>query len=179
MVIKNKAIWLFGLSGAGKTSLALEIQKQLNKAHQKNILLDGDIIRTGINKNLGFGREDRKENVRRIAEISKLMLQVHIIPIVAAITPYRSDRELIKEIIGEDQLIMVYVQCPLEQCESRDPKGLYEKARKNELRNFTGISDTFEIPLVPAVIIDTETLTIGASLDKLFNEIKNHEIRKK
>jgi adenylylsulfate kinase len=176
---KNKAIWLFGLSGAGKTTLAIEIQKQLNKAHQKNILLDGDIIRTGINKNLGFTREDRKENVRRIAEISKLMLQVNVIPIIAAITPYRSDRELIKKIIGEEQLIMVHVQCSLEQCESRDPKGLYKKARKNELKNFTGISDVFEIPVTQTITIDTEKMTVDSSLDKLFNEIKNHEIRTK
>lgn len=163
----DKAVWLFGFSGSGKTTLANKLSESYKNNNIKTIILDGDIIRKGISKNLGFSREDRNENIRRIAEISKLMLGVGIIPIVAAITPYRIQRELIKEIIGKENLILIYVKCSLEICEKRDTKQLYQLARKGKIKHFTGISDKFDTPNNVDIQIDTSIYEISESVTDL------------
>ncbi|GAA3563803.1 adenylyl-sulfate kinase [Snuella lapsa] len=170
-MIKNKAIWLFGLSGAGKTTLAKQVSQTYEKANIKTILLDGDILRNGINKGLGFCKEDRSENVRRIAEVCKLMLQVGTVPIVSAITPYESDRLKIMKVIGEENLVLVHVKCPIDTCESRDPKGLYALVRKGEIKNFTGISDTYENTKIASLTINTEEDSIDTSINKLLESL--------
>ncbi len=167
-----KAIWFFGLSGSGKSTLANKLVTRMFDNGQNSFLLDGDIIRTGINNNLGFSREDRKENVRRIAEMCKILLQVDVIPIVAAITPYESDRLMIQNILGKDNIILMHVSCPLEECEKRDPKGLYKKARKGEIPNFTGVSDVFELPKLNHLIIETNEKSIKNCLDKALEHLE-------
>ena len=162
---------VYGLSGAGKTSLAQEVLKIYRKRGIKTILLDGDLIRKGINNDLSFSKEDRKENVRRIAEICKLMLEVDVVPFVAAITPYEAHRELVKKIIGQHRILMVYIECPITECEKRDPKGLYRLARKGKIESFTGISDTFEEPEPSTISINTANLTLEQSVQKLYNNI--------
>lgn len=170
-MIKNKAIWFFGLSGAGKTTLAKEVLQKYKERNIKTILLDGDILRNGINKGLGFSKEDRSENVRRIAEICKLMFLVDVVPIVAAITPYESDRIAIKNIIGENHVLLIHVKCTIDICERRDPKGLYALVRKGEIENFTGISDIYEETKMPSIIIDTENDNIDNSISKLLKSL--------
>ncbi len=162
-----KVIWFFGLSGAGKSTLAEQVRLQISIDDQKVCLLDGDIIRKGINNNLGFSRDDRKENVRRISEICKILLQVDAIPIVAAITPYESHRLMVQNILGKDNITFVHVSCPIEECEKRDPKGLYKKARKGEIPNFTGITDVFETPNFDHFSVKTERDSIESCLDKI------------
>ncbi|WP_332243917.1 adenylyl-sulfate kinase [Flavivirga spongiicola] len=162
-------IWFFGLSGAGKTTLAKEVLQEYKERNIPTILLDGDVLRNGINKNLGFSKDDRSENVRRIAEICKLMLQANVVPIVAAITPYESDRTAVENIIGKNNILLVHVKCPINICEERDPKGLYALARKGKIKNFTGISDAYEETKMASITIDTEKNNINNSISKLLN----------
>lgn len=164
MELIPKTVWFFGLSGSGKTTLANSLAEKEQEKGIRTILLDGDIIRKGINQNLGFSKADRDENVRRIAEICKLMQQVGVRPIVAAITPYDDQRKSIKQILGEQNVILVHVSCPLEICEGRDPKNLYKLARSGKISNFTGISDNFERPATYDILVDTEMNTIRESL---------------
>jgi adenylyl-sulfate kinase len=134
-------IWLTGFSGAGKTTLSKEIEKGLHDMGVHTYLLDGDNIRHGLNRDLGFSKEDRKENIRRIAEVAKLFADAGLVVICAFITPYEEDRREIRKIIGDNELINVYVKCPIDVCIKRDPKGLYKKALKGEIKGFTGIDD--------------------------------------
>ena len=177
-MIENKVIWLFGLSGAGKSTLANLVSKKYEQRNVKTILLDGDILRKGINRALGFSKEDRSENVRRIAEICKLMLKVGVVPIVAAITPYESDRIAIKEIIGGDNILLVHVKSTIDICEERDPKGLYTLARKGKIKKFTGISDIFEETKLSSILIDTRNDSVDESINKLLKSlsIKNRKL---
>jgi len=149
-----KVIWFTGLSGSGKTTLASLLEKRLFELNYFCQILDGDNVRSGINKNLHFTEKDRMENIRRIAEISKLFMNCGIILICAFISPTNEMRQMAKEIIGEDDFLEVFVNTPLEVCEKRDPKGLYKKARKGEIKNFTGISAPFETPDKPFIEID-------------------------
>ncbi|MCE2615503.1 MAG: adenylyl-sulfate kinase [Phocaeicola sp.] len=160
-------IWFTGLSGSGKSTLAIALEKEL---HQRNFLcrlLDGDNIRSGINKNLGFSEEDRMENIRRIAEIGKLFVETGIITIAALITPTNKLRTLASNIIGKKDFFEVYVSTPLIVCEQRDIKGLYAKARREEIKNFTGISAPFEQPTQASSVIDTS----NKSIDECINEV--------
>ncbi len=143
---KGIVIWMTGLSGSGKTTLAIGLEKLLYEKGHLAEVMDGDNARSGINRNLGFSEEDRKENIRRIAEISKLFVNCGIITINSFVSPTDDLRTLAKEIIGEKDFYLVYVNTPLEICEQRDPKGLYAKARKGEIKNFTGISAPFDTP---------------------------------
>ena len=161
-----RVIWMTGLSGAGKTTIGVGIERELNKRGYLTQVLDGDNIRTGINNNLGFTEADRFENIRRIAEVSKLFLNCGIICINSFISPTKEIRTMAKEIIGEDDFIEVYVNAPLEVCEQRDVKGLYQKAREGKIKNFTGIDAPFEIPEAPAIEIKTNQLTIEESVQK-------------
>ncbi|SHJ83341.1 adenylylsulfate kinase [Tangfeifania diversioriginum] len=151
---KAKVIWFTGLSGSGKTTLASMLEKRLFELNYFCQILDGDNVRSGINKNLKFTEEDRMENIRRIAEVSKLFMNCGIILICAFISPTREMREMAKEIIGEDDFLEIFVDTPIEICEQRDPKGLYKKARSGEIKNFTGISSPFEVPNKPFLVVD-------------------------
>jgi adenylylsulfate kinase len=168
---KAKVIWMTGLSGAGKTTIGAGIEKELNVRGYLTQVLDGDNIRTGISNNLGFSEEDRFENIRRIAEVSKLFLNCGIICINSFISPTKKIRSMAKEIIGENDFIEVYVNTPLEVCEQRDVKGLYQKAREGKIKNFTGIDAPFEAPEKPDIEIKTDKLTIEESVQKCLEVI--------
>jgi adenylylsulfate kinase len=165
-------IWFVGLSGSGKSTLATGLENYLYRKGYKTKLLDGDNLRTGINSNLGFTEEDRIENVRRAAEVSKLFLNCGIITICSLISPTIQVRSMAREIVGTDSFIEVYVDCPLELCEKRDVKGLYAKARRGEIKDFTGISSPFEIPVHPELIIDTGNDPLEINLKKLVEYIR-------
>ncbi len=171
-----KVIWLTGLSGSGKTTLASALEKKLFGLNYFCQILDGDNVRSGINKNLRFTEEDRMENIRRIAEVSKLFMNCGIILICAFISPTNEMREMAKEIIGEDDFLEVFVNTPLEICEKRDPKGLYKRARSGELKNFTGVSAPFEEPEKPFLKVDNTNpdveQTVNEMLKKILPEIK-------
>lgn len=165
-----KTVWFTGLSGSGKSTLANALEKRLVAMGRHTMLLDGDNIRMGLNKNLGFTEADRVENIRRIAEVAKLMNDAGLIVLTAFISPYRKDRENAKEIIGED-FLEVYVSTPIEECERRDVKGLYKKARKGEIPNFTGISSPYEAPDAPDVVINTQEMTIEDAVSVIVDKM--------
>jgi len=174
---KSKVIWFTGLSGSGKTTLATALERNLfNKGFLAQIL-DGDNIRSGINNNLGFSPEDRIENIRRIAEISKLLINSGVICICAFVSPTEDTRKIVRDIIGDEDFLEIFVSTPLEVCESRDVKGLYQKARAGVIKDFTGISAPFEIPQHAILSIDTSDKNVeecvALLLDKLFSEISN------
>ncbi len=164
-------IWFTGLSGSGKSTIAIALERELHKRGILCRILDGDNIRSGINNNLGFTEADRVENIRRIAEVSKLFLDAGVITIAAFISPNNDIREMAAHIIGEDDFLEVYVSTPLEECERRDVKGLYAKARKGEIKNFTGVSAPFEAPAHPALTLDTSVLSLEESVNKLLELI--------
>ncbi len=168
---RSKVIWLTGLSGSGKTTLARNIEMDLNKRGFLTQILDGDNVRTGINNNLGFSEEDRLENIRRIAEVTKLFIDCGIICINSFISPTHKIRKLAKDIIGDENFIEIYVDTPLEICEARDIKGLYKKAREGKIKNFTGIDAPFEPPENPDVVIKTEEMSLEDSVKKCMDVI--------
>ena len=164
-------IWFTGLSGSGKSTIAIALERELHKRGLLCRILDGDNIRSGINNNLGFTEADRIENIRRIAEVSKLFVDTGIITIAAFISPSNDIREMAANIIGKDVFLEVYVSTPIEECERRDVKGLYAKARRGEIKNFTGISAPFEAPAHPALTLDTSALSLEESVNKLLELI--------
>lgn len=168
---RAKVIWFTGLSGSGKTTLASLLEKRLFELNYFCQILDGDNVRSGINKNLRFTEEDRMENIRRIAEVSKLFMNCGIILICAFISPTNEMRQMAKEIIGEDDFLEVFVNTPLEVCEQRDPKGLYKKARAGKLKNFTGISSPFEVPEKPFVVVDNSNPDLNKNIKGLLRKI--------
>lgn len=153
-------IWITGLSGAGKSTLANALEETLFTSQYKTMLLDGDNLRHGLCQDLHFSLADRTENLRRAAEVSKLMLDAGLIVIAAFISPMEKDRELVKHIVGNNYYVEVYCECSLNTCEARDPKGLYKSARAGKLANFTGIDSPYEIPVNPDVVIDSETTPV-------------------
>lgn len=174
MITNTKVIWMTGLSGAGKSTLGAGLQKELWMENIPATLLDGDALRQGINSDLDFSRDSRRENVRRIAEIARLFLQAGIVPIIAVISPYREDRAMAGKIIGAQRMIEVYVQCPLEVCRRRDPKGLYEKVDRGLIENFTGVSAPFEVPESPDLTIDTAQSDYASALSQLKHHCVKH-----
>lgn len=166
---EGKVIWFTGLSGSGKSTLANELERALHLAGKHTYILDGDNIRSGLCSDLGFGDADRSENIRRIAEVSNLMLDAGLIVIAAFISPFRAERDMARKLIGTDHFIEVYVNTPLEVCEARDPKGLYKKARAGIIANMTGINSAYEAPLAPELTIDTSK---GHSFDQLIAKIQ-------
>ena len=164
-------IWFTGLSGSGKSTIAIALERELQKRGLLCRILDGDNIRSGINNNLGFSAEDRIENIRRIAEIGKLFVDTGIITIAAFISPNNDIREMAANIIGKEDFMEIYVSTPIEECERRDVKGLYAKARKGEIKNFTGISAPFEAPQHRALSLDTSKLSVEESVNKLLELI--------
>ncbi|WP_288669209.1 adenylyl-sulfate kinase [uncultured Bacteroides sp.] len=168
---RSVMIWFTGLSGSGKSTIAIALERELHKRGLLCRILDGDNIRSGINNNLGFTETDRIENIRRIAEVSKLFVDTGIITIAAFISPSNDIREMAANIIGKDDFLEVYVSTPIEECERRDVKGLYAKARRGEIKNFTGISAPFEAPAHPALTLDTSALSLEESVNKLLELI--------
>ncbi|BDS14451.1 adenylyl-sulfate kinase [Aureispira anguillae] len=168
---KSKVLWLTGLSGSGKSTIAQHLERKLYNNGFFAQVLDGDNIRSGINNNLGFSLDDRTENIRRISEIAKLYLESGVITINSFISPTRSIRQMAKDIIGAEDFIEIYINTPLEICEARDVKGLYQKARKGEIKGFTGIDAPYEAPLNPDVEVKTANLTIEESVDLIYNHL--------
>jgi len=166
-----KLIWFTGLSGSGKSTLATHLEYQLFHQDFKTYLLDGDNIRTGLNKDLDFSDNARKENIRRIGEVAKLFLDSGLIVLSAFISPFEEDRSNVRNIVGKDNFIEVFVDCPLEICEQRDIKGLYKKARLGEVKSFTGIHSPYEPPVHPDITIPTHLQSLEESLEKLINFI--------
>lgn len=167
-----KTIWFTGLSGSGKSTLANELEKRLAAMGKHTMLLDGDNVRMGLNRNLGFREADRIENIRRIAEVSKLMNDAGLIVLTSFISPFAQDRQNVREIIG-DAFMEVYVSTPMEECERRDVKGLYKKARNGELDHFTGVTSPYEVPQHADVVIDTSKFSVEACVDQILEQLKN------
>lgn len=170
-------IFFTGLSGSGKSTLANGLEQRLFREGYKTYVLDGDNVRTGINKNLGFSPEDRSENIRRIGELSKLFVDSGTIVLAAFVAPYAADREAIRELVGVENYLEIFVNTSLEVCEKRDVKGLYAKARKGEITNMTGVSAPYEVPVNPDVEV-THELGIEDSVEYIYGRIKNHLILK-
>lgn len=164
---RSVMVWFTGLSGSGKSTIAIALERELHKCGLLCRILDGDNIRSGINNNLGFSPEDRVENIRRIAEVSKLFIDTGVITIAAFISPNNELREMAASIIGKENFLEVYISTPIEECERRDVKGLYAKARRGEIKEFTGVSAPFEAPEQPDLTLDTSVLSLRESVQKL------------
>lgn len=169
-------LWFTGLSGSGKSTIANALAAELFSQNINTYVLDGDNIRHGLNKDLGFSDDDRKENIRRIAEVSKLFVDNGTIAITAFISPFREDRERARAILPQDEFIEVYIKCPLQACEERDPKGLYKKARNGEIPAFTGIDSPYEEPVNPELIIDTDGLSVQQSVAQIVQYLQNRQL---
>jgi len=173
---RGATLWFTGLSGSGKSTVAVALEERLYEMGHLSYRLDGDNIRLGINKNLGFSAADRAENIRRIGEIAKLFANTGVITLSSFISPYCNDRDRVREIHEAAGLtfIEVYVDCPLEEAERRDPKGLYKKARAGEIKNFTGIDDPYEAPLKPEIHLHTAELTVVQEVDEVISYLQRH-----
>lgn len=173
---KGVLLWFTGLSASGKSTIANEVAYRLHEMGKLTYVLDGDNIRHGLNKNLGFSPEDRAENIRRISEVGKLFADAGLITTTAFISPYRKDRDFAREILPEGRFIEIFVKASLEICEKRDPKGLYKKAKLGEIKEFTGISAPYEEPLHPEITLDADTMTIEEEAWKVIEFLKEKEI---
>lgn len=160
-------LWFTGLSASGKSTIANALARRLFENNVRSYVLDGDNIRHGLNKDLSFSEDDRKENIRRIGEVAKLFVDSGTIVITAFISPFRADRNLVRTLLSEKEFIEVFVHCPLQECEKRDPKGLYEKARSGEVKHFTGIDSPYEEPLKPEITVHTHESSIEECVDQL------------
>ena len=169
-------IWFTGLSGSGKSTLAHALEARLYQTGVRSYVLDGDNIRCGINKDLGLSPEDRKENIRRIAEVAKLMVDAGILVFAAFIAPYRESRQFVRELMADVPYYECYVKCSLEACELRDPKGLYKKARAGEIKNMTGLSAPYEEPDHPNLIVETDRCSLDECVDSLIHFLLNERI---
>jgi len=165
-------LWFTGLSGAGKSTVANAVEGALYERGHHTYLLDGDNVRHGLNKNLGFSHEDREENIRRIGEVAKLFVEAGVIVLTAFISPYRRDREMVRELVNEGEFIEVFIDAPLAVCEARDPKGLYKKARAGQIRGFTGIDDPYEPPENPEITLHTDKESIQESVEKVIADLE-------
>ncbi len=173
---KGATLWFTGLSGSGKSTVAVALEEALFERGHLCYRLDGDNIRLGINKNLGFSAEDRTENIRRIGEIAKLFVDASVIALTSFISPYRDDRDQVRALHAESDMpfIEVFVDCALEEAEKRDPKGLYKKARAGEIKNFTGIDDPYEAPSNPEIHLHTDQMTLAEEVEILINYLEAH-----
>lgn len=163
----SAVLWFTGLSGSGKSTLAVEVERELNKRGLHTYILDGDNIRHGLNKDLGFSAEDRSENIRRIGEVTKLFVDAGIMTLTAFISPYQKERHQVRELLNDYEFIEIYVKCSLEAAETRDPKGLYKKARSGEIKNFTGIDAPYEAPEHPELVVETDQLSLEDSVKRV------------
>ncbi len=169
---KPLLIWFVGLSGSGKSTLASALEEKLFKENINTYILDGDNIRSGLNSDLDFSDESRKENIRRIAEVSKLFVDAGTVVLTAFITPFQEERDKIRALVGSENYVEIFVDCPLEICEQRDVKGLYAKARKGQIKNFTGIDSPFEAPESPDLWIKSHKISIEEGVEKMFSLVK-------
>ncbi|MGB1277235.1 MAG: adenylyl-sulfate kinase [Nannocystaceae bacterium] len=169
-------LWLTGLSGSGKSTLARMLERRLHHAGIRAFVLDGDNVRHGLNSDLGFTAEDRRENIRRVGEVARLMTEAGQVCIAAFISPYADDRDRVRNIHPPGLFHEIHISCPLEHCETRDPKGLYAKARKGEIRNFTGIEAPYEAPTRPEVVLKTHLFEPQACLDQLLTYLQGHGV---
>ncbi len=180
-LIKNHSpalLWFTGLSGSGKSTIANRLDLELNRKDIHTYLLDGDNVRQGLNKNLGFSEEDRVENIRRIGEVSKLFVDAGIVTLAAFISPFKSDRENVRSLFPKKKFIEIACIANLKTCEERDPKGLYKKARAGEIPDFTGISSPYEFPENPEIRLQTDKITIEESVQKVLNYLEQNSILK-
>ncbi len=176
---RSCVIWFTGLSAAGKSTLANELCRVFHEHDVKSQVLDGDNVRHGLNKDLGFSPADRKENIRRIGEVAKLFVDAGLIVMTAFISPFREDRDNARKLVKDDEFIEVYVKCALDECEKRDPKGIYKKVRCGQIKEFTGISSPYEEPLKPELIIDTGVMNLQECVEEiLLHLVESKYIRK-
>jgi len=169
-------LWFTGLSGSGKSTIASAVEQRLFALGYHTYLLDGDNIRHGLNKDLGFSNQDRVENIRRIGEVSKLMVDAGLLVMTAFISPFRQDSQMVRDLVQSDEFIEVYMDTPLHECERRDPKGLYKKARQGQIKHFTGIDSEYEMPERPEVVVDTVQYSIGECADQVVAYLKENKI---
>ncbi len=175
---RGALLWLTGLSGSGKSTVAFRVEHALIERGCVAYVLDGDNVRHGLNSNLGFSADDRAENIRRIGEVGKLFVDAGLITLSSFVSPYRADRDQVRALLAEDQFFEIYVNTPLEICEQRDPKGLYKKARRGEIPEFTGISAPYEAPEDPALTVNTSELSLPESLDLLIEYVESNFVVK-
>jgi len=173
---KSAILWFTGLSGSGKSTIAHTLEETLFQRKVHTYVLDGDNIRKGLNKDLGFSPEDRRENIRRLGEVAKLFVDAGLIVIVAAISPYRSDRAFVRNLVEPGEFIEIYVKCPLEICEARDPKGLYKKARQGIIKNFTGIDAPYEEPENPEIVVESDKESVEEAVSKIIRYLEEKKI---
>lgn len=167
-----KVLWFTGLSGSGKSTVANAVEKVLFAENKKTYILDGDNVRGGLNKDLDFSASGREENIRRIGEVSSLMIDAGLIVLTAFVSPFKADREKVRQTVGRENFVEIFVDCPLEVCEQRDVKGLYKKARAGEIPDFTGITSPFESPVSPDVHLHTDQESLEESVTKVINHLK-------
>ena len=173
---KSAVIWFTGLSGSGKSTLAHSVEEMLHNLDCRTFVLDGDNVRHGLSSNLSFSDNDRKENIRRISETAKLMMEAGVIAITAFISPFREDRDLVRQLLSRKDFIEIYCKASLKICESRDVKGLYKRARVGEIKDYTGIDSPYEAPHNPELIVDTENESLEESVAKVMDFLKSKEI---
>ncbi len=173
---KSVVLWFTGLSGSGKSTLSHAVEEELFKLGLNTFVLDGDNVRHGLNKDLGFSDQDRKENIRRIGEAAKLMLEAGIITLTAFISPFKEEREMVRSLMPHGDFIEVHCYCPLEICEQRDVKGLYKMARNGDIKDFTGISSPYEAPVNPELRVDTGNLSLEESVERVINLLRSRNI---
>jgi adenylylsulfate kinase len=171
-------LWFTGLSGAGKSTIAYRVEEELYKRGIRTYVLDGDNIRIGLNKDLGFSKKDREENIRRVGEVAKLFVDAGIVVLTAFISPYKKDRHFVRNLVGEKEFIEVYVKCPIEICEKRDPKGLYKKAKDGIIKQFTGVDDQYEEPENPEIVLETDKMSIDECVKKILDYLDENELLK-
>jgi len=171
---KSAVIWFTGLSGSGKSTISVELEKALYEKGIRSYRLDGDNIRHGLNKNLGFSDGDRTENIRRIGEVSKLMVDAGLFTLTAFISPFRADRDEVRQLVENGEFIEVYVKASVETCEERDPKGLYKKARAGEIKDFTGIDSPYEEPADPEIVLDTNISSVEEAVRQLLEYLEEN-----
>jgi len=173
---KSVVVWFTGLSGSGKSTLAHSVEEELYQLNCRTFVLDGDNVRHGLSSNLTFSNDDRKENIRRIGEAAKLMMESGVIAITAFISPFKKDRNLVRQLLPQGDFIEIYCKASLEICESRDVKGLYRRARTGEIKNYTGIDSPYEAPISPELVINTESESLKESTAKVIDFLKFKEI---
>lgn len=173
---KSALVWITGLPASGKSSIAVELEHLLFQEEINTFVLDGDNIRHGLNRDLGFSAQDRKENLRRVGEVATLLVDAGILTIAAFISPCADDRQMIRQLFNDGEFIEIYLKCDISVCEARDPKGLYKKARRGEIPEFTGITAPYEPPQNPEIILETDKLSIEQSVEKIFQYLMEKEI---
>lgn len=173
---KSCILWFTGLSGSGKTTIANALEKKLFSLGIRSYILDGDNVRHGLNQDLGHNPHDRSENIRRIAEVAKLFIDAGVVTLSAFISPYRLDRKKVRSLVDKEEFIEIYVKCPLELCEKRDPKGLYKQVREGKIVEFTGVSAPYEEPEKPELVIETNKLSIDESVSQILKYLKESSI---